>query len=327
MPLIVSNVNNYDAYAFADTVSLAAAATNYVHLSLGPWPNKARLKRLRIESNTASVSGSMDILVLTDPAGYRAATVTDPYIQLAWNNETGAGDPMTTWVLDELINGESGSLVEDSLKSNRLHIYLYSEGMSDASTYTVRAWGQQVLDYKTEFTHQALYDQVYWVKDTNDVYTDLTEQCLSSFLYEPTASFSLWTAATDYFYIGCFSPFTKVMFNIATAATGNKTLSADYYGSSGWTPIPALFDCTDSCPSGTATPFSHSGVISWALPTDIIKSLLPSADGIPPDHQHYYATGTGWAGDGDGRPRYWVRFAVDGVANSPTFHSIRILPT
>jgi len=328
MPEYITSRYESDIVVSGTTAELGTTDGNHVFLSLGSWANKSFIKRITIQANTAAVTGYMDIRLLSDPAAYRAAVAPadEDYVMAAWNDEAGQTGPNSSWKLDERYT--EGLPIEDITLTGSLYIMLETEDvggttLSDASTYDIKVYGVQKWDPESYFNRQHILDDVYWRNNTStNVWTDLTTLCknttnirLAARAFQMVAA----TNATEYFYVGAFNQFSKVYFDIAAGNTTQISLTAQYYKSDNTWQTLTIFDCTDADIDGSAYTLFSEGPVYWTPPTDWSATELPTTDGTPPD-------AAGWQ-FGLTQPRYYVRFGLTDISTSPTFYSIRIVPS
>ena len=326
MPKYVTPRAESEIVLTATTSVLTNTADDSFFISLKDWPNKAIIDRVTIAATTDSVTGPLDILILSDPAAYRAASTpaTEDYVLAAWYNETGEPGPNTSWKIDERY--AEGIYVNDATLSNSLHLYFKcvdvgGNTLSNSTAFNIKIYGRPVFDMENYFNRQHIYHEVEWNNDISvPVWTDLTINAKNvTDIRNSSMTFNMVTAtsATQQFYVGAFNKFTRVYFDVATPNTTQIDLTAEYYRTDGtWQPL-TIFDCTDDTLNNNPYTMSYSGLIYWTEPSQWERLLLDDSLGVPPDAVWQF---------GAGLPRYYVRFSLGSIATNPAFYSIRILP-
>ena len=302
------------------TQQLNTTAADIIYVSIPNFPNYAMIRRLRITAVEDGISGAVDVRVLSDGAGYRAATTDhgrQQFVYLAYNDETGNGLPLLTWELDETF--ASPVYYQDDTFSNTFHLSLENVSLTGATAFTVEVWADQITNGAGYSGRLQSFREAYILYD--DSATDFVDYTLAmrNPWHQTRSALQILDDIDfndEYFYIGAMKRFSKVYCHIGTPIDNatDINLVAEYLDNTGtWQALTVANNTDVAMVSGGATinlPFSYSGSIYWTAPSDWGRLALPDVGAVaPPDGDH---------------PRYWVRFAVDDTpATWPTFYSFR----
>jgi hypothetical protein len=298
----------------------SAAADDMVCLSIPGFANAARIIKIVIIAAEDSVSGQMDIRIVSNPAAYRDAATqleAEKYVMIAWDNESGNGAPSPTWKLDEDYD-TIGLYCEDATFSNMFHIIFTNVSISKDTSFYVKVWAQEIPKYDQYFGKKPISHENYWLYDSaTSAFVDMTANCRNH-LYQRSVGFEIFNDTDDndeFLYIGAFSKFSRVYFDVADSLADAATVSlvAEYLDSAGaWQTLTVQDNTNIGAIENTVAirmPFVDSGIISWTKPTDWGKLANPETDALTEE------------------PLYWVRFAIDTApADWPAFYAARIMP-
>jgi len=321
MPEIISSIPYAGTYVTIDTTQqLNTTADDVIYVSIPNFPNFALINRLQITAIEDGISGAVDIQIMSDAAGYRAATTDhdkQDFVYIAYNDETGNGAPFTTWELDETYS--SAIYYKDDTFSNTLHLSLTNVSLTGATAFTIRVWADQLPSDKGYSGRLQSFREAYILYDYETLaFIDYTLAMRNPWHQTLNAIqiFSDIDSNDEYLYIGAMRPFYKIYCSVAvpTNDAADVNLVAEYLDITGTWSTLTVADNTDvamiSGGGAINLPFSYSAAIYWSNPGDWDKRVLPDINSTAPP-------------DGDA-PRYWIRLALDAApATWPTFYSIR----
>lgn len=321
MPEITSSIPYDGAYVtLTTTQELSDTAADIIYVSIPNFPIYATIQRLRITAVEDGISGAVDIRVLGDGAGYRAATTDhdrQQFVYIAYNDETGNGLPLLTWELDETY--ATPIYYRDHTFSNTIHLSLENVTLSAPTAFTIEVWAEQIPSDSGYSGRLQSFREAYLLYDNSA--TDFVDYSLAmrNPWHQTLNSVQIFAdvdSNDEYLYIGAMRRFSRIYCSVDTPIDNatDINLVAEYLDTTGSWSALTVADNTDVAMIAAGAPinlpFSYSGSIYWTAPTDWGKMPLPDVGAVEPP-------------DGDA-PRYWVRFALDdSPATWPTFFSIR----
>lgn len=318
MPNYVYDKIAYDAHVEGTTTqALTANDGSYLYYSLTGWPNEAMLRRLRIYAVQPAITGNIDLKILSSPAIFREVTLANTvsaskYVFSEWNNISESA-PADTLKLD--IDFGEGIYIKDATLSNQFHLYIESEGISNATKFHVEAWGSSVdtgvIPYNRHNNYSIRKIALWRNNEYTKTWTDITLSGLNKADYNGNRVHAVLNnvMTPEYLYIGNDLPFSKIFFLNHTNNTTSTNLVVQYYRTDGTWQTLTVYNNTDSRLNGSTIPFSYSGSIIWDPPSEWRKSAI-NMNGIPPDNE----------------PRYWVRLGLNNISTNPIFYYIRPEP-
>lgn len=317
MTTYISKKPVYDARITGITPNdLAMADGSYLYFSLLGWPNEAILKRLKIHAEKTDIAGKLDIKIIRSPGLVQSIITTgtlsaESYIDVAINDATG--DTLADTLSIDMDFG-IGVPVYDNTLSNQLHLYIESEGITEATKLIVEAFGTSINSGKILYDrnwNNKLWNVALWQNNVaTSTWTDITTEAINHDNLNGTSFNMVKADATtpEYLYIGNDNMFNKIFFYVKTINTTTASaINIEYFKHNGTWATLTVDDSTNSFQDGDNIPMSFPGSFVWESPNDWSKTALPDTNGEPPDILK----------------RYWVRLSMDDITTNPTFYWIR----
>lgn len=305
-------------HASVTTPEFVATAGNQIYVSVPKAvTDEVVLKRLRIigETLTATAGDILDIKIVDDAAGYRAAlaaTTSDNHVVFGWNDQPPEEGPNFNWVSD--ITFSDDVIYSDTNRSNNLYLLITApNGINTNTTFLVDFWGDQLpmQNYSFESGHKA--DQTHPLVYRENAAGNWKKLDVANLQENSNMAVSLFQANTDKIYFGLPKPWEGLWFNLAAAASDAGLITTwKYYNGSTWAALTVKDNCTDY-QSVLATQFAYSGVIDWDAPSAWRPTMLWDAV------ETYYAPPYGDS-------LYWVSMEISDYTIQPTFKWIRRKP-
>ena len=310
---------------FTKTVTVPAfqtSTTNWM-VTVYPIPSFCKISKITLISSAAPASGTVNLSVLNDGAGWRAAdgnTAKAAFI-VGTGSSTMAANIATFTFTD-------GLYYEDAYRTNCLYLNFSNSSFANGDTFTVTVEGIEMAPYKLEHndTTPFLGDNSWRIlrRDANSVTTDVTQKLtrngnpygLGSTL-ENSESFFGFDAAADFLYIGSVRPWTNALFLVPSGSQNSTAVTFATYDGANWNTTTSIQDNTSAAMT-TASSLSYSGVIkvtSWSGAVASRLSLDP-LDELYNDYEDFTQNIPRPGGFFYYPERYWLRMKFASITPS-----------
>jgi hypothetical protein len=310
---------------FVKTVTVPAFQTSTTSwmVTVHPIPSFCKICKITLISSAAPGSGTINLSVLNDGAGWRAASGNSakaPFIVGTGSSTMAANIATFTFT--------GGLYYEDAYRTNCLYLNFSNSSFANGDTFTVTVEGIEMAPYKVDHTETTpfLGDNSWRIlrRDASNNITDLTQKLMRNgnpygigSTLENSESFLSFDTSSDYLYIGSVRPWSNALFLVPSGSQNSTAVTFATYDGSAFNTTTSIQDNT-SAAMNTASSLSYSGVIkvtSWtgAVPSrlsfdpldELYNDYEDFTQNIPrPGGFFYYPT------------RYWLRMKFASITPS-----------
>jgi len=196
--------------------AIGTTAADEIYFSIPYFADKAEITYITVIANENAVTGTLDLRILSDGAGYREATSDLGKERLTLyeaNNVASSGLGVSpTWRLD-LNLGAAPVQYYDATNAKCLHFYIANVTLNKATGFTVRVTarvkatdGGSVLSSPQKWGIQR---KAIWAYDGNN-FTEYTKKMCNAYRAYATQLLADTSANDNYIYLGAAVPFARL---------------------------------------------------------------------------------------------------------------------